>query len=148
MSEIASLQEAQQRVILWTMALEQNFFFESDIWRKIPGYRFATCGFADPEIEGDAFGIFVYAEQDTAFKEKPGLISELKVDKHTFPVFLRYATEVFHGRPNVHPVNGTATCWARTNKPGINGKIGFLTAKHVLSAQGTSVLTDKGPVLY
>ncbi|PYS31188.1 MAG: hypothetical protein DMF75_14975, partial [Acidobacteria bacterium] len=52
--------EPQRRAILWTAAL-QTFFVHEQIEKRIPGFRFATVGFADPETEEDTFGVLAYA---------------------------------------------------------------------------------------
>lgn len=125
-----------RRAVLWTLALEQAFFL-SGVWREVRGFRFATCGFADPEHEKDAFGVLIYAHLPFDALSGPLEVNlpSLEVDGEEFPVLLRYAQEVFHAPPNLHPLYGTSACWARSNKPNIANKQALLTAKHVLQMQ-------------
>lgn len=128
---------ASRRAILWTLAVNEAFWQERVFWRDLPGFRFASCGFADPELETDAFGVFLYAEMPV----KPGPpVSELEVAGVRFPVFHRFTIEVPHALPNVHPRLGTAACWATSKKPPLRGRTGFLTVKHVLQTQAQPLM--------
>jgi len=138
---IGTLDETRWRTILWTLAL-QNSFTEQQWGLKIPGFRFASIGFADPETEEDAFGIMAYTQ---AWSQK-GERRSFDLGGASFPVIVRPSFEEFHGWPEVHPALGTAGCWARSRKTGFSNQVAVLTAKHVVGEipPGTSVNTTHG----
>ena len=143
---IVEVDEPQRRVVLWTAAL-QTWVLENNVRERIPGFRFASIGFADPETEEDAFGILVYIEPPTNQESK----LTIDVAGQKFPLIIRPSLEELHTIPQVHPINGTATCWAQSREPMIHGKGALLTAKHVLAGRdvGDTVKTNggKGKVL-
>jgi hypothetical protein len=148
--QIEEYPEAEQRAILWTIAL-QNAFEEQQIARQIPGLEMVTYGFADPEYEEDAFGALVYTvpsvpELDDAVSPESEPQRTVQVGNLLFPVFVRLARWEFHQLPQVHPANGTGACWARSWKPGLRKRVGLLTAKHVVGQRilGNPVPLTKG----
>jgi hypothetical protein len=141
------------RVIFWTFAVATAFRAE-ELWRAIPGYKFAAYGFADPESEADAFAVLVYASPSVV--EDSDRRHVVKVGEHTFPVFIRRWIEILHGAPTIHPQRGTAACWATSARLQHPSNFGLLTAKHVLGAQpqlaarvpttaGTATIIDLAP---
>jgi len=62
----------------------------------------------------------------------------LEFGKYGFPIFVRQSLEVLHGLPQVHPANGTTTCWAQSKKENIRGKTGLLTAQHLFTDSNES----------
>lgn len=141
--------EEDALAILWTIAL-QNAFEEQQIAQSIPGVELVSYGFADPDVEDDAFGAIVYTAPVTAGHEEAAELRDervpvLKAANLLFPVFIRQAQWEFHSRP-VHPANGTAACWARSRKPALKKKLGLLTAKHVVGPRvlGNAVLLTQG----
>jgi hypothetical protein len=138
---IGTVDDTRWRTILWSLAL-QNAFTEQQWGLKVPGFRFASIGFADPEREQDAFGIMVYTQ---AWKNKEDRLS-FDLGGIGFPVFVRPSFEELHGPPQVHPSDGTAACWAKSRKAGFGHKVALLTAKHVVEgiAPGGPVRTTHG----
>ena len=128
--DVARLPEVQRRTIHWTLAIDRAFE-TGNLWRDVPGYRFASCGFADPDFEADAFGVIIYAEPSFDYQSPREPISELRVGDHTIRVLLRYTIEVLH-IPTAHPMYGTAACWAQSGKKELEGRDGLLTAKEVV----------------
>lgn len=139
---LGKLEEPQRIAVLWTLAL-QNVFTEQHWEKRIPGFRFASIGFADPETEQDAFGIMVYT---LPLKNTEDFFS-LDIAGARFPVFVRPSFEVLHAFPSVHPTSGTATCWARSRKPKFAPELALLTARHIVEgiAPGGPVSTTEGP---
>lgn len=140
------LSEQDTLTILWTIAL-QNAFEEQEIARYIPGVEIISYGFADPDVEEDAFGAIVYTAPRTAGHEQAAEATEqavqaVKIGNLLFPVFVREARWEFHSNP-VHPANGSAACWARSKKSALGNKICLLTAKHVV---GVRVLGNAVPL--
>jgi len=148
--QMEEFSEQDIRAILWTIAL-QNEFETQRIAQSIPGVELVTYGFADPEVEDDAFGTIIYTAPMTAGHQEGAELEierplEIKVGNLRFPVFVRQAEWEFHSGP-VHPANGTTTCWARSNKPALRRKgIGLLTAKHVVGPRvlGSAVKLTRG----
>jgi hypothetical protein len=137
---IIEIEEPQRRMMLWTAAL-QTWVLDREL-QKAPGFRFASIGFADPETEVDAFGVLVYFNALT--DESPKNFIEVAGQK--FVLIVRPSYEELHGWPQVHPLRGTATCWAEPRKPSVRTRTSFLTAKHVLEGGhvGETVETTAG----
>jgi hypothetical protein len=138
---LGKLEESQSRAVLWTIAL-QNAFSEQKLASRIPGFRFASVGFADPETEADAFGLMVYTAPLKAKEDVFGI----EVAGITFPIRVRPSIEELHLSPELHPSDGTSTCWAISRKPNVAKSLGFLTAKHVVEnlRPGDAVNTNMG----
>ena len=118
------------RAVLWTLALAEAFS-RSDIPRRVPGFRFATAGFTDPELERDDFGVIVYSHRNPSITA--GLrITSLVVAEREFPVYLRSVVELLHNPSLQHPMNLTSSCWARSSRAGMTEREGILTCKHGL----------------
>ena len=137
---ILRMEEPQRQVVLWTAAL-QTWVVQGKLWERIPGFRFCSVGFADPETEEDAFGVLVYVEPLNNQEEK----FTIEVAGRNFRLIVRPSFEVLHSWPQVHPINGTATCWAQSRKQRTS-EFGFVTAKHVLDGAlaGTATPTTAG----
>jgi len=151
MLELKRLSIPSRNAVLWTEAIRHQFWrSQSQLWRSVRGFRFATCGFTDPEIEGDAFSVIIYASPTIPFDDKPSSqLSELKVGKEVFPVYIRYSFDVLHGKPDIHPWNGTSACWAEAKKPKISGRVGIITAKHLISPTPIPVtIGNKVPMIH
>lgn len=136
--------EDQIRVIYWTVALENAF--EATGWAKnIPWFRMATYGFADPEAEGDAFGVIAYLAPSLQELKSRDIPDRLDVSGESFPIILRQAEWHLHV-PNIHPVLGTSACWARSQRRLLSDKPAILTAKHVVGERpvGSSVPLNRG----
>jgi hypothetical protein len=135
--------EDQARAILWTVAL-QDAFEATDISRNIPGFSYVTYGFANAEFELDAFAVIVYTAPSLREmnSERP---SSVVADGVEFPIIYRPAYWKLHS-VSLNPANGTATSWAYSKKPGLQGRPALLTAKHVVSGQaiGSSIPLSKG----
>ena len=108
------------------MAL-QDWFEENEGWRHIRGFSFASYGFLDPETEGNALGIIVYANWRTEID----IQTKIEVGGLTFPIVLRSGWRLLPAASNVQPLNGTSTGWAHSTHE--KGKWCVLTAAHVLS---------------
>lgn len=137
-----ALPAVAQRVLSWTITLAAAFEREAQ-WQRIPGFRFVTYGFADPEFEADKFGAIVYATPMPGIRDD---VSNIKVGRLEFPIFVRRPIEILHSLPNVHPLNGTAGCWATSSKLPSSRDTGFLTAKHVLQPQVGAPVLPGSPV--
>lgn len=140
--------EGLLRSLFWTLRLSIVTEGGSTLRRTVPGFRFASYGFMDPESEADAFGVIVIAapsvesrivreEQDfdgggvTDFnKEK---LESVTVDGQLFPIIVRRIREYLHAP--FHPAGGSGACWCKPRQM-TRGSVGILTAKHVLP--GTS----------
>jgi len=135
------LEDSQRLAVLWTIAL-QNAFTEQKLASRIPGFRFASVGLADPETERDVFGVMVYT---APLKQREDIMS-IDVAGIRFPVFVRPSIEELHLSPELHPSDGTSTCWAISRKPNVSKSLGFLTAKHVVEnlRPGDPVKTNLG----
>ncbi len=120
--------EEQVRAVLWTLALTEAFA-RTDIGRRIPGFRFATAGFTDPEYERDDFGIILYCHPNPIIRAGAHLAS-IVAGEREFPVYLRSVIEVLHHASLPDPMGMTSTCWARSTR-GV-GTDGVLTCKHGL----------------
>jgi hypothetical protein len=144
------------RAIYWTVALE-NAFDGSHFASSVPGFRFATYGFANPTYERSEFGILVYTwpsdnlktadpqSQPWVYQSDPNAPYSIEIGNRTFPIFVRQAEYKPHA-VGVNPQNGTAACWAKSRRPQLISKNAVLTAKHILaqSVLGHQVLLTHG----
>ncbi|MGD9711483.1 MAG: hypothetical protein AB7V46_05375 [Thermomicrobiales bacterium] len=107
---------------------------QSNAWQEIPGFRFATFGFLDPETEFNGFGVTVMTVPSS--HSRPPRLPDLVIDGFAFPVVVREVSEIPHA-PNVVPSTGSTGCWAksRCGSPTPVGP-GVLTAKHYLGNLG------------
>src|SRR6185437_6228233 len=130
-----------RRALLWTAAL-QSAFMEQRIWQEVEGFQYASVGLANPDVEENAFALFIYRLPASGGEEK----RMLQVGTDRFPIFIRPSLLQLHAIPDVHPVGGTSTCWARSRKPIRNSETALLTAKHVIgdAPLGASVTTTRG----
>lgn len=148
---LKQMEDIPRLMFAWTIALSTAFEIEAR-WRGVPGYRSVAYGFADPEFEKDAFGVLVYAAPMVGALDE---ILSIEVGPYCFPIFVRRSLEILHSPPNVHPLAGTAGCWAMSRRLQTPGNVGFLTAKHVLGSTqigspvsttgGYGTLLDTGP---
>lgn len=122
--------EEQIRAVLWTLALAEEFA-RIDIARRIPGFRFATAGFTDPEHERDDFGIIVYSHPNPSITAG-ARIASIVVGEREFPIYLRSVIEVLHHAILPHPTGMTSACRARSARAGVVSTDGVLTCKHGL----------------
>jgi hypothetical protein len=136
-SALESFDERQRHAVLWTAAV-QTAFVEQKIGMRIPGFRFASIGFADPETETDTFGVLAYTSPVSTREE----VFTFTAAHHEVPIRTRPGYEELHRRPEVHPQTGTSCCWARQT----GSQVLLLTAKHVLGGGriGASVATSHG----
>jgi hypothetical protein len=79
------MSEQSRSLVLWTNALARRFM-QSLLWQRIPGFRFAAYGFADPEFEADAFAVLAYAAPIRGIQDEVTTISfAAGNDEVTFP---------------------------------------------------------------
>jgi hypothetical protein len=145
---VAQLHEtpALMRIADWTAALMLEFD-SSHIARSLPGSSMESFGIGrDATAENNlVFGVFLYVGENETSLREPG---RLAVGPYEFPVVVRRgrwlndATAV-----DIHPINGTAACWAVSNL--MSRQVGFLTAAHLLTcpSRGKEIPTRSGPGL-
>jgi hypothetical protein len=127
------------RVADWTAALMLSF---DERRGAIEMLDREVASFGVGRVTQDAdpvFGVFIYAEGGVHVPE----YGPLEVGGHTFPVVVRRGQWRQDSASTVHPVNGTAACWASSaSLPGD----GFLTAAHLLpsAAIGDTLQTRAG----
>jgi hypothetical protein len=136
--------EDEIRVIYWTVAVE-NAFETAGYARKIPWFKTATYGFADPEAEEDAFGVIAYVALSFHEPRDRKVPDRLEVNGESFPIIFRQAEWHLHSKllpyfESVHPADGTSTCWAMSNRLP-KRELAILTAKHVVGKKpvGSSI---------
>lgn len=133
------------RITDWTAAL-MLAFDESMFAKRLSRAAISAFGadVDDRQPEEKVFGVFIYTNEiDKALKKS----IELAVDKHRFPVTIRVGTWLKDADlKTVHPINGTAACWAKSLRQPKSPQIGFLTAAHLLirPAKGKKVRTHFG----
>lgn len=132
------------RMADWTAAL-MLAFDEERIAEVPPQAVMTSVGIGkDERSEEQVFGVFVYAKEGDY---QYGTASYIKIDEYTFPIIIRRGYWLRDSLEDVHPVNGTATCWAVSAQLSESQRVGFLTAAHLLSSVsvGTSIQTRSGP---
>lgn len=133
--QLEQLGTVEMGLVLWTLALE-TALEEQPVTRVVPGVRFATFGFANPEQEMDAFGVLLYIapgqnpEHQAQHWREQGLM--IDIDGEHFPIIVRPSYDELHAGPTLHPHDGTSACWAESRKPELSGRASLLTAKHVI----------------
>ena len=150
-----SLEEVLRRSLYWTLRLTLASESVLPVVRATPGFRHLAFGFLDPEFEGDAFGVIIFAARSFQRTERPTeSAGAIKVDGYEFPVVVRRILETPH-QAVPSPSGGTGACWARSRINANPIGPGILTAKHVvgnvlgvpimLSCGCTGRLDDVGP---
>jgi hypothetical protein len=123
----------EQRVILWTRAL-QVAFERSGLDAMIPGFLFSLYGFGSPGVNDEENVLAVIAQ---ATSNGPvGRVTSIRVGEFSFPVFVRrpHRLPTPHGSLTEYPRKGAAACWAEINddRPPGSRMHGVLTAGHVV----------------
>jgi len=133
-------------IISWSIALA-TAMEKQQLWRKIPGFRFATYGFSQPKIEDFSFGVIINACPMPGTNDE---VLSLKCNNEIFPVFIRRSFVILQASPSINPLRGAACCWVKSNRTSERNGEGFLTARHVLpdnliaGQYGSYVDLDKG----
>jgi hypothetical protein len=122
-----NLSTESRAALLWSAAI-QDVFEEEEIWRWTPGFWFASFGFLDPETEGPGLGAIAYVRGEGG----EGSHAPFQVQGQTFRFVLRTARRYVPARSVLKPVDGTATCWARSKRVA-EEEWTLLTAAHVAS---------------
>jgi len=136
------------RITDWTAAL-MLAFDESRFAKRLS--RAATSAFGadvdDRQPEKKVFGVFIYTNEiEKALEES----IELAVGERRFPVLVRVGTWLKDSNlETIHPINGTAACWAKSLRRPKSPQFGFLTAAHLLirPANGKKVRTHFGTAI-
>jgi hypothetical protein len=120
-----------ERALSWAARLQEAFEARR-VWQRIPAFWFATYGFIPPRganAPDEAIGFGVVAYSRLAEYAGPETLS-LAVDGREFVVSVRGGAHLEPAAPD--PVDGTASCWARSSRlpePGMK----VLTAAHIFS---------------
>ena len=132
--EAERLTEDLRRVLFWTVRLSLACNPHEVYAKKVPGFKYLSIGFHDPETEDDSFGVILYSCPSLPagqYSEGKIQFPSLEVDGHEFPVVVRGITEHLHQSPP-NPPGGTSSCWAKSRVNGSPIGPGILTSKHVV----------------
>ncbi len=106
-----------------------------------PGFLFAAIGFVSTDGGDPAFGVDVVVDET---QRETRVIDYIAAGSLEAPIVVHPMRIVEHA-PNVHPIDGTAACWAVSRVSSVPRGPGLLTAKHVTgSLTGADVRLTNG----